>query len=103
MTSDPILDELARTFDSPYFAAKLSRQQRRENVELLRSEARVVGITRTVRGVATHSEDDLILSTALSARVDALVTGDHQLVKLATYEGVAILSPRGFLDMLEAT
>jgi predicted nucleic acid-binding protein len=56
----------------------------------------------TVTGVATHPEDDLVLAAAVSAGADYLVTGDRKLQALDTFEGVRILSPRQFLDMIEA-
>lgn len=51
--------------------------------------------------MATHPEDDLVLATAVSAQADYLITGDAMLRKLRTYEGVSIVSPREFLDVLE--
>jgi len=50
--------------------------------------------------MATHPEDDLILATAASARADYLVTGDRQLLALGTFEEIAIVTPRAFLDLL---
>lgn len=47
-------------------------------------------------------EDDLILATAASANADYLITGDRGLQQLGTYAGTKILSPRQFLDALEA-
>ena len=54
------------------------------------------------RGVATHPEDDAILATAFLGGAAYLVTGDIQLQRIGRYAGVAILSPRAFLDLLEA-
>jgi predicted nucleic acid-binding protein len=53
-----------------------------------------------VHEVTTHQEDDLILATAVSAKADYLVTGDSKLQQVGTYQGVAILSPRRFLEIL---
>ena len=69
---------------------------------LLEQEASLTPITRQVQGIATHPEDDQILATAISATADYLVTGDDKLQKLGTYEGVAIVSPREFLTILES-
>jgi putative PIN family toxin of toxin-antitoxin system len=90
----------------------LSRDRIRRNYHLdttevarlygfLTSDHVLVPITAEVRGVATHPEDDLILATAVSAEADYLVTGDRQLLALADYEGVQIISPREFLTILE--
>ena len=51
-------------------------------------------------GVATHPEDDLILSTAIVSKADYLVTSDRQLLALGEYEGVRIITPRDFLTVL---
>ena len=59
-------------------------------------------MTAEVHGVATHPEDDLILATAVSAKADYLVTGDKKLRELGSYQGVSIVSPREFLDILES-
>ncbi len=69
---------------------------------LLGGQTASTGITAEVHGVATHAEDDLILATAISARVEYLVTGDKKLQELRSYQGVAIVSPREFLDILES-
>lgn len=69
---------------------------------LLEVKATFTPITREVDGVATHPEDDLILATALSGQADYLVTGDRKLQELGVHEGVAIVSPRQFLDVLQS-
>jgi putative PIN family toxin of toxin-antitoxin system len=67
----------------------------------LQSESVAVAISAEVCGVATHPEDDLILATAVSADADYLVTGDRPLQALGSFRGVAIVSPRQFLAVLD--
>ncbi len=98
--SEHILTELARTLEQPYFQSRLPEGQAERDVTLLRQAARVVPLTSQVTGVATHPEDDLVLATALSGQATYLVTGDTQLQRLGTYEGITIVSPRAFLDLL---
>jgi uncharacterized protein len=100
IVSEPILLELERTLQKPYFQLRLTNEQSSRFIMLLRKQATISPITISVRGVATHPEDDLILATALSAKANYLVTGDAKLQKLGTYSGVRILSPRAFLDIL---
>ena len=100
IVSEPILLELERTLQKPYFQQRLTNEQSSRFIMLLRKRAIISTITISVRGVATHPEDDLILATALSAKANYLVTGDAKLQKLGTYSGVRILSPRAFLDIL---
>jgi predicted nucleic acid-binding protein len=66
----------------------------------LRRRSRVVALTDRVSGVASHPEDDVVLSTALSGRADFLVTGDAALRGLGQYRGTVVLSPRAILQVL---
>lgn len=100
--SEHILTELAHTLERPYFRRYLTQAQIEADLALLRRQAIVAPITVTVTGVATHPEDDLILATAVSAEADYLVTGDAKLQQLNIYEGVTILSPRAFLNLLNS-
>ncbi|HEY8693173.1 MAG TPA: hypothetical protein VIR57_10575, partial [Chloroflexota bacterium] len=91
---------LARTLSRPYSRRRLSTEQVGAVLALLRSYASVTSITADVRGVATHPEDDRILATAVSGKADYLVTGDAQIQKLTSYEGVEIVSPASFIRVL---
>jgi uncharacterized protein len=96
----PILEELRETLNHPYFRRRLTPEQIEENLALVRREATVVRITTHVRDVATRPEDDLVLAAAVSGQAQYLVTGDAQLQHLGTYQGITILSPRAFWDIL---
>jgi uncharacterized protein len=98
--SDHLLDELDRTFNNPYFLQRLGQDDREDFRRLLRRRAIIIPLTMNVAGVATHTEDDLILATALSGNADFLVTGDHKLLSLKGYRGLTIVSARAFLSIL---
>lgn len=101
--SGDIIDELIAVFGKPYFRARMTDQQAAENIALLRRRATVVAITVRLSGIASHPEDDLVISLAVSAQVDYLVTGDRRFRdKVGAYEGVTMISPRNFLTMLDA-
>lgn len=102
VTSPQIIAELARTFEQPYFRLRLSEARRQANLDLLRFSATSVIPTAEVARVATHPEDDGILAAAVSANADYLVTGDRQLHRLEIFRGVAIVSPRQFVEVLSA-
>jgi putative PIN family toxin of toxin-antitoxin system len=88
----PILDELVRTFQKPYFRRYLMDKQSSRFLKLLQKRATVSPITVAVHDIATHPEDDLILATAVSAKADYLVTGDSKLQRLRTYQAVVIVT-----------
>ena len=101
IVSAPILAELERTLQKPYFRRYLTEKQSSRFLKLLQRRASVSPITVSVHEVATHQEDDLILATAVSAKADYLVTGDSKLQQVGRYRGVAILSPRRFVETLK--
>jgi putative PIN family toxin of toxin-antitoxin system len=56
-----------------------------------------------VPAVTGDPEDDAVLAAARMGRAEYLVTGDKGLLALRDHEGVRIVSPREFLEMLEAS
>jgi len=97
--SQPILNELKNTLEKPYFRKYISPKQVAGTITLFEQEAIVTPIIISVQGVASHPEDDLIISTALSAKANYLVTGDEVLLRKVgnSYQGVTILTPKDFL------
>jgi putative PIN family toxin of toxin-antitoxin system len=102
VVSVDILTELLNTFADPYFRRQLTPQQIHAAQLLLQEEAIWQPLTAHISGAATHPEDDQILAAAVSAQAEYLVTGDKKLQQLGTYQGVHVISPRAFLNLLEA-
>ena len=96
-TSPGLLDELAATLrrkfrvgprEIPFLRAY------RERVELVVPE-------RLKRAVCRDPDGDLVLATAVSAKANCILTGDRDLLVLNRFEGVAIHSPRAFVDAMD--
>ena len=47
-------------------------------------------------------DDDRVLECAVKGNADYIVTGDRHLLKLASYQVIAIVTVRQFLDAAEA-
>jgi uncharacterized protein len=56
--------------------------------------------TGRAKGVCRDPGDDAVLSAAIEGRADVIVTGDADLLVLEEHEGIAIVTPRAFLDLL---
>jgi len=52
------------------------------------------------KGVCRDPEDDAVLSAAVEGRANVIVTGDDDLLALKEYEGIAIVMPRAFREMI---
>lgn len=98
--SESLIHELTRTLSKPYFQARIDPEVWAVILSALRNEIPRIAMSVAVSGIATHPEDDVVLSVAVSASADFLVTGDKQLQRLAIYQGVRIVSPRDFLAFL---
>jgi putative PIN family toxin of toxin-antitoxin system len=83
--------------------SKLSATQSeiREALSLIREVARVVNPKKEqyVKGVCRDADDDNILTCALAANVDLLVTGDADLLAVKQWKGMKIITPRS-LEMM---
>lgn len=55
--------------------------------------------TDRAKGVCRDPADDAVLSAAIEGRADVIVTGDADLLALKDHEGIAIVTPRAFLDL----
>ena len=99
LTSSPaLLDELESTLrrklavDAPVDAF----------LQNLRDHVRLVDPPPLPSPVCREPDDDLVLATALSGGAEPIVTGDRDLLVLHRYEGVHLVSPRQFLEWLDA-
>jgi len=95
-----IMVELARTLAKPYFATRLDPEIVVAFLQLVTRASESVEIEGRIEGVATHAEDDRILEAAANGKATYLVTGDSKLQDLGEFEGVPIVSPRQFLDLV---
>ena len=99
--SDAIFTELERTLTKPYFRLRRPWDQIEAAVQSITRLAMFVEPEARISGVATHPEDDLVIGTAVSGNVAYLVTGDRMLLRIGVYQGVHLVTPSDFLDLLE--
>jgi len=95
--SEHILGELAEHLSGKL---KMPARQAREIVELVREHADIVEPAELPADICRDPDDVPVLGTAVAGNVEALVTGDAELLKLGEIHDVPILSPRGFYDRL---
>jgi putative PIN family toxin of toxin-antitoxin system len=51
-------------------------------------------------GVSQDPADDMVLSCAVEGQADFIISGDHDLIRLESYEGVRIVTPSTFLQLI---
>jgi len=98
-----MLQTLDIVLGRPYFAARLTSEERESFLASIRGAAKRKRPDKTVSGIAPDAEDDLVLGTAVAANAEYLVTGDKGLLAIGTYRGVRIVTAEDFLRVVEQT
>ena len=102
--SDAILTETAETLlTKPRLRryAAYADEDVHEFVRWLLTQAEMVPDLPAPRVVLNDPKDDPIVAAAVAAKAEYLVTGDRaHLLPLGEYQGIRIVSPRSFLDIL---
>lgn len=99
VTSPKILNELWEVLRRPAFANRISSADARAFVESIRDNSEILEDHPDPPRVCRDPDDDYIAALAVSAEVDALVSGDHDLSSLESLP-VRTLTPRQLHDEL---
>jgi hypothetical protein len=105
IVSRVILQEIRKSLDYPKVRKKIDATDEELDawVESLGVLADVVSGVPDVRVVESDPDDDAYVAAALDGRADFIVSGDRHLVELEEVQGVRIVTPRQFLDLLVST
>lgn len=102
--SEAILTETAEVLLTKPRLRQFAQYADREVHDYIRwliAQAEMIADLPELRAVPNDPKDDPIIATAVAARADYLVTGDRaHLLPLGHYQGIRIVSPREFLDIL---
>lgn len=102
-TSKPLLDELERALE--YERVKTYLKQPQEKIDALVKRLRAVGIMVAPQSALTVIEadpdDNRVLECAVAANASYIISGDDHLLDLEEYQGIMVLSPAGFLTLLD--
>lgn len=101
--SDAILAELRRCLSYPRVRKYITATNNELDlwVTALGLLADVVEGRIVVSAVSDDPDDNKYLAAALEGRAEIVVSGDTHLLDLHEYEGIRIITPRAFLDLLK--
>jgi uncharacterized protein len=95
ISSPVLLAELAQVLARPKFDAILSRSDTSRDRMLteIRMLAELIDPPPLAQPVCRDPDDDAVLALAAAAQADWIVSGDDDLLSLASFEGITILTP----------
>ena len=96
-TSLQILEELKEKLSDGF---KLPFEKVKEFLEIIVFTSQIVYPKKKLNVVKKDSSDNKIIECALEARASFIISGDRHLLELKKYRGIKIISPRGFLSLL---
>lgn len=95
--SEALQTELTELFLRPKFDRYLSLEKRLRFLASFIQLTQSTSVTHHLQ-VCRDPKDDMILELALAGQASCIVTGDQDLLVLHPFRGIAILSPRQFLE-----
>ena len=98
VTAEPLLNELTHVLGRPKFSDRVSPDDCRRLLELIRRDGRFV-VPRRSTAMVRDPKDRPVLDCLYAA--DVLVSGDHDLQVLKRVGTTVILSPSAFLSQLK--
>lgn len=103
VASPAILDEYRRSLGYPKVrrCLRLPAAEVSTCVDALALIADIIPSERAVAVVAADPDDDKYLAAALEGRAQYVVSGDRHLLDVGAHEGVQVVTPRAFLDLVE--
>jgi len=101
--SQAIVEEVLRALNYPkvrkYIRPGLDPELWFEDIVVL---SHLVAGEHDCAGASKDADDDKYLAAAIEGRARFVVAGDSDLLDLKEYDGIRIVSPRAFLDLLVA-
>jgi putative PIN family toxin of toxin-antitoxin system len=97
-----LVDELAHVLTYPRIAERvhLTQEELEAILAALLSQAELVPGELRLPGVTRDPKDDPVVACAVEGQVDYIVSGDQDLLVLGEYEGVQVVTPRRFVEIL---
>ncbi|HEY5345579.1 MAG TPA: putative toxin-antitoxin system toxin component, PIN family [Verrucomicrobiae bacterium] len=94
-----LLDELHRTLVGKM---KIEKSLADEILAELADELEVIKPLPLSKPICRDKDDDWVLATALTGHGEIIVSGDKDLLVLKQFQGIKILSPRQFIEFMDA-
>ena len=102
VTSLYLVEELAHVLTYPRIAKRLrlDEEELATILDALLSKAEVTPGQLRLPGVTRDPKDDAVVACAKEGAADCILSGDQDLLVLGEYEGIRVVTPRQFVEIL---
>jgi len=102
VTSLYLVEELTHVLSYPHIAdrLRLGNEELAAILAALLSRAEVTRRHLHLPGVTRDPKDDAVVACAQEGQADYIVSGDQDLLALGEYEGMRVVTPRQFAELL---
>jgi uncharacterized protein len=97
-TSQPLLIELSEKLRGKFEQPKGMADR---HIAFVSAFSQIVIPTISFDIVKDDPKDNMVVECAAAARAQFIVTGDNHLLKLKSYQGIRILNPKEFLEIVQ--
>src|SRR3954447_18276729 len=103
VTSAVIMEEVSTVINREKISKKihLNEEERKVFIDELIARSDVTAGKQLVRNFDRDIKDDKFLACGVEGGADYIITGDSDLLVLTGYEGINIVSPREFVELLK--
>jgi putative PIN family toxin of toxin-antitoxin system len=98
IVSNQVVSEYLDVLSRPKF--KIAHDELDDFAALILSKAEFVLPEKSIHAVEADPSDNKFIEAAVAGQADYIVSGDKHLLDLKEFQGIAILTPRIFLDQL---
>lgn len=102
-TTEEILQEIQRVLlEKEHLRSRFAYDDTEvdEFITRLRDECSIVSPLPEIRVIQRDPNDDIIIACAIAAAADYIISRDHDLLDLGVYQGIQIVSPEAFMQIL---
>jgi putative PIN family toxin of toxin-antitoxin system len=93
--SQSIMDETLRVLRNKFHAKPIVLESA---LFIMTMSARMVEPESQVKAVKDDPNDDHVVSCAIAAGAEAIITGDNDLLRMGSYQGIRMVTVRDFLE-----
>jgi uncharacterized protein len=102
LISEEILSEVKRVLHYPRIMRryKIDEDTISTYLESIRAKSEIVDVHTNLKIVQSDPDDDKFFACAVDGKADYIVSGDPHLLTIQEYQGIRVVSPAAFLNLL---